>query len=166
MPYNKNYKLSFRGRRSRSPKLSFETRVLQAVRSKKEVKIASLNRGASLNNSIDTSDLFDICPSIVQGTQEMQRVGNKINLLKVVIRGYFTKLTPTTQPDVNDANVLIRHQIIKQKNASWNLVGPGDEFANNVLLENGQPYNGSLFNHMTPLNKNMFTSKKTIRTTI
>ena len=166
MPYNKNSKRSFRGRRSRRPKLSFETRVLQAVRSKKEVKIASLNRGSSLNNSIDTSDLFDICPSIVQGTQEMQRVGNKINLLKVVVRGYFTKLTPTTQPDVNDANVLIRHQIIKQKNASWNLVGPGDEFANNVLLENGQPYTGNLFNHMTPLNKNMFTSKKTIRTTL
>lgn len=167
MPYYpKNKKRSFRGKRSRRPKMSFETRVLQAVRSKREIKIASLNRGASLTNTVNQADLFDICPSIVQGTQEMQRVGNRINLLKVVVRGYWTKLTPTTQIDVNDANVLIRHQVIKQKNASWNLVGPGQEFANNVLLENGQAYNGSVFNHLTPLNKNMFTSKKTIRTSL
>lgn len=150
----------------RKPKASFETRVLQAVRSKKEVKIATFNRASSLSNAVTQSDLFDICPDIVQGTQEMQRMGNKINLLKVVIRGYFSKLTPTINPDVNDANVLIRHQIIKQKSANWNLVGNGGEFANNVLLENGQAYTGSLFNHLTPLNKGMFTSKKTIRTTL
>lgn len=137
-----------RARKARKPKLSFETRVLQAVRSKKEIKVASFNRSSSLSNAVTQTDLYDICPDIPQGTQEWQRVGNRINLLKVVIRGYFSKLSPTTTPDVNDANVLIRHQVIKQKSANWNLVGNGGEFANNVLLENGSPYTGSLFNHM------------------
>lgn len=160
MPYNRKRRGS---KKPKGRKLSFDTRVLQAVRNKREIKIATFNRSSSMSNEVTQSDLFDICPNIPQGTQEMQRTGNRINLLKVTIRGYFSKLTPTINPDVNDANVLIRHQVIKQKNANWNLVNGGGQFANNVLLENGQAYNGSLFNHLQPLNKNMFTSKKTIR---
>ncbi len=40
---SKNSKRSFRGRRNRRPKMSFETRVLQVVREKKEVKIKKNN---------------------------------------------------------------------------------------------------------------------------
>lgn len=158
MPYNRKRRGSKKPRKE-----SFETRVLQAVRSKRELKVATINVGRSLNNEIQQADLYNITPNIPQGNQEWQRQGNQINLIKVVIRGYFQKITPSTNPATADANVLIRHQIIKQKNANYNLVGPGGEFANNVLLEGGQAYNGSLFNHLQPLNRNMFSSKKTIR---
>jgi len=116
-----------------------------------------------MTNAVSQSDLYNITPLISQGNQERHRIGNKINLLKVVIRGYFLKVTPSTNPSTADANVVVRHQVIKQKNASYNLVGPGGEFANNVLLEGGSAYTGNLFDHMTPLNSNMFSSKKTIR---
>lgn len=164
MPYKNNKKRSFRGRRSRRPKLSFETRVLQAVRSKREIKIASRSENRTMGHDIlNGADLYDICPTIPQGQQERQRIGNKINLLKVVIRGYFQKTTSLGYPIAGDENVMVRHMIVKQKNSNWNQVGPGTEFDNNVFLEHGQPYIGTVFNYLQPVNKNAFTTKKTLR---
>jgi len=157
-------KRSFRGRRQRRPKLSFETRVLQAVRSKREIKTASVEVTRTMNNSISQADLYGIVPSISQGTSEAQRVGNKINLLKVVVRGFFQLITNTASPNLQDSSCLVRHQIIKQKSANWNQVSGGADFANTVLLEGGSAYTGAIMDHMTPLNKGMFTSKKTLRT--
>lgn len=163
MPANKKSR-SFRGRRSRRPKLSFETRVLQAIRSKREIKIASRDENRTMGHDIlSSTDLYDICPTIPQGVQEKQRLGNKINLLKVVIRGYFQKTTTTAYPIAGDDNVMVRHMIVKQKNSNWNQVGPGSEFDQNVFLEHGQPYIGTVFNHIQPVNKNAFSTKKTIR---
>ena len=157
-------KRSFRGRRSRRPQMSFQSRVLQAVRSKREIKTASVEVSRTMNNAISQQDLYGIVPNIQQGVKEYERVGNKINLLKVVVRGYFQLVTNTATPNLADSSCLVRHQIIKQKSANWNQVGPGQGFSSNVLLEGGNPYTGTIMNHMTPLNTNAFTSKKTIRT--
>lgn len=165
MPNNTNKKSrSFRGRRSRRPKVSFETRVLQAIRSKKEIKIATRDEHRTMSHDIlNAADLYDICPTIPQGVQEKQRLGNKINLLKVVVRGYFSKITSAGYPVAGDENVLVRHMIVKQKNSNWNQVGPGSQFDQNVFLEHGQPYIGTIFNHIQPVNKNAFSTKKTLR---
>ena len=60
---------------------------------------------------------------------------------------------------------LIRHQIIRQKEIEdADQVVNQASFATNNLIENSGFYAGTLFDYMTQLNKDSFSSKKTIRT--
>lgn len=154
-----------RGQRSRRPTMSFSQRVLSVVKQTRELKYASFGASkAILQNAVGQTDILSITPPIPIGTKTYERVGNKIQLMSCKITCIYNMNNATGNG--SQANgALIRHQIIRQKEIEdADQVVNQASFATNNLLENSGFYAGTLFDYMTSLNKDSFSSKKTIRT--
>lgn len=157
--YAKRPKSRPRRRARRGKKLSFETRVLLAMRSKAEKKVA---KTPSINNvmseDITDANVYGLMPQIRQGdSAHGERIGNKINLLKLVIKGFMTIPAATT----GHGTRLARLMILRQRNQSGSqiIVDP-TEFDYNRLMEYDQPYIGSPNNWLQSINKQSFVSRR------
>lgn len=154
-----------RGKRRSYPKMSFNQRVLSVVKQTRELKYASFGAEANiLQNAVGQTDILSITPPIPIGTKTFERVGNKIQLMSCKITCIYN-LDNATGDASQQNGALIRHQIIRQKEIEdADQVVNQASFATNNLLENSGFYAGTLFDYMTSINKDSFSSKKTIRT--
>ena len=146
----------------RKPKMSFDLRVRQVINRAQETKKAVYESGLIAFNSgiTATADVLKVFPDIAVGGYSWQRVGQKITLTKVVIRGYISTTGPATT-SASRSRYGVRHMLCadKQKN-DYTLVGTTDLAK---LLEapgaDGQYMDGTVETYMTPVNRENFTSR-------
>ncbi len=161
-------------RRRVYPKMSFKQRVLSVVKQQSEMKHARLVLANTLSNNINTTNgVFSLEPTIPQGETTYEREGNSIRLHKVEIIGYINwKPNPqsaehTTFGSVYNCNNIVRLSVLKQRssgsgtNIALNI--PSGVFESNNLLENSEPYSGTLQNSLTDYNRDAFIVKKDMR---
>lgn len=166
MPYNKRFR---RGKpRRRAPKLTFDKRVLSVLNKQRELKIAihNLPVNTDVHGDITQPRLLQLMPSIVQGVNEYQRVGNSICLKKLVVRGYYKAAYPQT--NATNTRMIIRHMVLKQRNsnsADQILAGPTN-FLQNNFLENSAAYLGNIESFQTPINKAAFIARRDMKKVI
>lgn len=155
-----------KGLKKSSKKISFSKRVLSVVNKKKELKVSSANTIAitdvreGITAANITTNTVPIFPLIPVGTSEFQRIGNIINLKKIVIRGYYRIQFPVGASA--NTRILLRSMIVRQKsqNDAFQITN-GASFANyNQILEPANSYLGSVADYNTPVNSNAFVVKK------
>lgn len=146
----------------RPPRVSFNTRVMQALQITAERKIAKSSSLANLMDiNITDSTVYPIMPSIRQGVQGGgARVGNEIRLKKLVIKGYMA-ITPSVQTTASNGAFQGRLMILRQRNHSGSaIVADNTLFQFNDLMEYDQPYTGQPNNYLQSVNSNSFVSRR------
>lgn len=159
--YAKRPKSRPRRRPRRGKKMSFETRVLLAMRSKAEKKVAKAPSISNvMSNQITDANVYPLMPAIRQGdSAHGERIGNKINLLKLTIKGYM--VIPSNAATTGNGARLARLMILRQRNQSGSQITlDPTEFDFNRLMEYDQPYVGSPNNWLQSINKQSFVSRR------
>lgn len=165
MPYKRTKQNK---RKSRAPKLNLRSRVLKIVNKQREHKCAIFESEnvavtAGMNQQLDLQRLF---PSVVQGVDSNQRLGNTITMTKLVIRGFYEVNLPVS--NYSDQRIQVRQLINSQKgckSARMLLNGDADYLQNN-LLEPSKPYTGTPNEYMTPINRDAFSPRRDRRWTL
>ena len=156
---------------SRKQKKALESKRIQAlIDGSQETKVAVFQSALiNINPSVTTNGAQKIMPDIAHGVNSWQRTGQKIRLTKLVVRGHYFisglgfPANSGGEPNVNEKfRFIARRFILKDKeNNNYSDVATGDL---DLLLEApgavGQPYNGSMLSHNTPVNLGKFTKKK------
>lgn len=165
---SKGFRKSRKGvrRGSKKPKMSFSKRVLSVLSKDRELKcgtpltyaITDVREGITLANRA-TNQLAIMAP-ISQGTDEFQRIGNKITLKKIVMRGYYRLQFPVG--NALNCRILIRNLIMRQRNVSdARLLIDGVLNMNyGTILEPANSYLGTIADYNTPINRDAFVVKK------
>jgi len=153
-------------RRSNRPKLSFAKRVLSVMGKQRELKVGTpltfastdIREGITSGNRV--TNQLQILSNIQQGTNETERIGNKITLKKIVIRGYYRLQFPVG--NALNCRVLIRNMILRQKNINDSslITGPSAMMNYNTILEPAGAYLGTIADYNTPVNRDSFVVKK------
>jgi len=152
-------------RRRRAPVARLSKPVRAAVRRivtrKAETKHASttLENLTGHNSAISSADAVCIVPTISQGTDDFNRVGDRISPVAMFVKG---RLGLTYNAQANNRPISVRVMIVSQRTvrdrtflSSWTpnlLLSANDATAG--LLD--VPYDGTARNAMYPVNKNMF----------
>ncbi len=141
--------------------MSFDKRVLSVINSQRELKVSRPDHEEQevISGIANPPNLLRIMPPIRQGDNEYERSGNQITLMKLVINSYYMNSFPV---DSNrKTRPMVRRFIMKQKSASAGSILDGTaDFNVNNFLENSQPYNGTITDYNTPVNKNAFTVRR------
>jgi hypothetical protein len=148
-------------RKTKTPRVSFDNRVLAVVNKTQETKKAVYESGlVSFNSQINSAgDVLRILPQIAHGNNSWQRSGQTIRLMKVVIKGYY-KLNASESAS-SDARLNIRHMFLRNKRKEqWNDNGVNDllqllEAPNGVASQ----FDGTATKYMSPINREYFTSR-------
>lgn len=158
-------------RRKVYPKLSFEKRVLSVVNRTRELKVskplqAPLNQEVfgTINNGQNVSPgIFNVMPPIPQGDGEFNREGNQITLKKIRVNAYYETTFPV--PDNLTSRALVRHMLVKQRNANSGsqVVDGSIPFNSNTILENAAPYLNAIQSWNTPINKSSFIVRRQMK---
>lgn len=163
-PFKKNMKRKTY-RKKRSPKVSFDKRVLSVVNKGRELKTAINNIPVNTDvfEDIIQQRLIKLFPDIPQGVNEYQRVGNSILLKKLVVRGYYKHQFPDAIP--TNARAIIRHMVLKQRNCNSadNILTGQTAFLQNTFLEQASAYLGNIESFQTPINKSAFIVRKDMK---
>lgn len=162
-------------RRRVYPKMSFKQRVLSVVKQQSEMKHARVVLANTLSNNINaTNGIFSLEPLIPQGDRTFEREGNSIRLHKVEIIGYVNWKPDPMNPEhsafwnsiYNNTNI-VRLSVLKQRSSGSGTAiamnTPAGIFESNNLLENSEPYAGTLQNSLTDYNRDAFIVKKDMR---
>jgi len=157
------------GRRSNRPKMPFAKRVLSVFNKQRELKCgvplsyAITDVRDAITAATRPTNFLQILGSIPQGVDENQRIGNKITLKKIVMRGYYRIQFPVG--NALNCRVLIRNMIMRQRNIeNSELLTAGAFAANyNTILEPSAPYLGSVADFNTPINRDAFVVKKQMK---
>lgn len=151
--------------RSSKPRVSFKTKVIAALASVSEKKVAKLfANNITIGPSMITAN--QLMPNIRQGTKaHAERIGNKILLKKLTIKGWIQ--IPSTESVAGDTQHLSRMFILRQRNmnASAVLSGTGTLFDENNLMEYDQPYLGTPNNWLQSVNETSFVSRRDVKKT-
>lgn len=144
----------FRGNRKRvrrvakKAKMSFSSRVLSVVNKRQDLKvgqvlsyaITDVREAISAINRL--TNVMRILPDITQGTQEFSRIGNRITLKKIVMRGYYRIQYPIGS--TSNSRILIRNLVLKQRSVlnAGQLTAGTTPIDYNLMLEPANPYSG------------------------
>lgn len=167
MPKKNFRRLRKKGARKgrRVPKMSFDKRVLRAIDSQRELKVATYSNSVPVLNVLTNNSGLKIMPTVPQagntgaGTaaaQEFYRDGNQILLKKVVIRYWISLKTP---PNSLDSKAITRLMIVRQKNMDANALLQNNQFKDGQLLENAAQFVGNIPSLQTPINKAAFAKR-------
>ena len=167
-------------RRSRRGSGGFNKRVLDVVRSTREIKTAQKSGQIKLDDNIrgpdgvNLGDLHAFFPELGQGTTKRERIGAKITALSLKVQ-FWVQYIPDGNgtTDVDDGNITARMFIIRQKDigSAINLINNNaliqkPAFEEGKFLEGSNPNTEVPFasaqlyrNIMNPLNRQLFVSK-------
>lgn len=145
------------------------TKVVKSIIAKRqELKVSRpLSTAANLEVqggiSLTNGNVLPIFPTIPQGTEEFQRIGNEIILKKLVVMAYYKQAFPITVN--NQSRAMVRHMIVRQRNSESadSVINTAGVFLNNAILENASSYAGSIPNYNTPLNREAFVSRRQMK---
>lgn len=172
MPRTNRFKRSRRSLNSRTRKASFAKRVLSVVKGQQELKFAtnsgtSFTLGAIINA---TNGIYNIEPSITQGIDTNQRIGNSIRLMKCVVDLIINFKPDVQQPEYLDRlatyaqNAIVRSMILRQRSSGSGtaipLNSPTGIFEFNNLMENSTSYASTAYGYLQDVNRNAFTVRK------
>jgi len=115
---------------------------------------------ANFNSSISAaSECYKILPDVSEGTDGHERIGNKIKPKYLVVKGklHYSGVDQGTYFPPNTARLLI----LTQKNVKCNAqisstVDPALLLKDNVGTDAARPYNGTNFDNLAPINKELF----------
>ena len=162
MAQTRKFRRNTKKKVQRKPKVSFDNRVLEVVNRKLETKKAVFQSNYTAFNGpwTATGDILQIMPNIPTGSNSWQRVGQKIRLMKVVIRGHIMTSGPETTA-TSRTRYGVRHAILADKQKqSYKKVDTTDLAA---ALEGvsaaGQYFAGTIAEYQTPINRENFTSR-------
>ncbi|AXH77843.1 MAG: hypothetical protein [Cressdnaviricota sp.] len=133
----------------------------RTLRAGREQKVARVSGEQNISAVIGTSQLINLMPDIPQNVEEGGRIGQEIRLKRLIVKSW-VQYAPTdanNRVPRNEANVMCRHFILKQKDqmSSAGLLLAG-VFVNDELLESGEFNQGNEFrNIMSPVNRDIFT---------
>lgn len=129
-----------------------------------ETKYVSTRYDTTHNSTIGSSDPVAVCPTVPQGTDDFQRIGDKIRGKYLYIKGkvqydmdYFLSNGTTNIPPST-----VRVMILSQRNIRNNSAIPADVQVNALLKDNvgigvGRQYLGGAWDNLAPINKDLFT---------
>lgn len=163
-------------RRSRKLRGGFKRAVIRAVRSTREIKVKTKGGSFDLFGTIGSTapglmgaGLENFLPQVSQGVTHRDRIGNEINVTKLILKmwiQYGTNASPNDQAvDAAQMSMKARVMILKQKNlANSKSIADGftSPFQSNKLLQSGGFVNvssNSYRNIMSPINRDHFVSK-------
>jgi len=164
-----------RVRRARKPKLAdFARRVLSVVRKNEELKFATSTQSFTLGALINaTNGVYNIEPTIAQGIDTSQRIGNAIRLMKCVVSCVINFKGDTAQPEFLDRvatyaqNALVRSSILRQKSSGSGTAiatnSPTGIFEFNNLMESSTAYGSSIYGFLQDFNKDAFSVRQSKR---
>jgi len=131
-----------------------------------ETKFVSLRQDLSFNSSISAaSECYALMPSISQGTDDYERIGDRISGRTLYIKGHINYNSSFLDtPGVNNyvPPSTVRVLILSQKNLKSNvqLGTPGVDVAHllkdNVATGTGRSYTGGMTDNLAPINKDLF----------
>lgn len=171
MPRTNRYKRSRRSLNSRTRKASFAKRVLSIVKGQQELKFASSQGSYTLGAIINaTNGVYNIEPSIAQGIDTNQRIGNSIRLMKCTVDLILNFKPDTAQPEYLDRlatyaqNAIVRSMILRQRSSGSGTAIPTNSptgiFEFNNLMENSSSYVSSVYGYLQDVNRDAFTVRK------
>lgn len=140
------------------------TRVVKRVLNRNnETKYVSAKYDTTHNSGIGSSDPFALCPTVSQGTDDYQRIGDKIKAKYLIIKGkvqwdqsYLMSNETTFLPPVT-----IRALILSQRNIRTNIDIPSQVQVGYLLKDNvgtgtARQYTGGAWDNLAPINKELF----------
>ena len=170
----KNFRKNRKGGRrvARKPKMSFAKRVLSVLNTQRELKVGNplsvnitdVREGINALNL--ATNVVPILSSIVSGSGEDNRIGARITLKKIVIRGYYRMSLPTGSAAAS--RILIRNAVLRQRNIldSRTLTSGTVGLNYTTMLENDASYTGSVSDYNTPWNKDSYVVRKEFKRSI
>lgn len=144
-------------------------RIQSLINNSQETKVATFESALlDVNQSANITGVQKILPDISHGVNSWQRNGQKVRLMKLVIRGhYFINQLgygagASGEPIAGERfRFLSRRFILKDKeHGNYANVASADlDFLLEAPGAVGQPYNGALLRHNAPINLGKFTKK-------
>lgn len=141
----------------------------------RENKMVSHQVEKAFHNSLITNaDFYPIMPQVVQGGDDCQRVGNKIQPKGLYVKGEISLCSNSGQNFQSNLPIRVRVLILSMRNVKQtNLIAPNINYLN-LLVSNDDatathtvlPYDGSVTNHMYPVNKDMYIIHKDYQFTL
>lgn len=167
MPFRKNAKRSVLPRKRKLYKKkplkvtpAVKSYVTRAIRRNVETKMASLTYTLTSFNGAITSvaDIITVLPTVNQGTDTNNRIGQKVKPLKLVVRGYVVYNTDDIAgTGLLDAKMLGGRLFLYQSKGNKNF---NNSIYESNLLDLGnstKQFGGTAMDWITPTNKNLFT---------
>lgn len=159
--------LNARRRAARKIAPAVKAYVKKAIHRESENKFVSLRQDLSFNSSISAAgECYPLMPAIPQGTDDFQRIGDKVSGRTLYIKGhiqYNTAYINNPRVDYYMPPSTVRILILSQKNIKSNLQipsAPGVDVANllkdNVATGSGRAYVGAMTDNLAPVNKDLF----------
>lgn len=151
-------------RRTTTTKKGLGAAIRRVLNRVNETKFCSIQYDALHNSSIGSADPQALCPSITQGDDDYQRIGDKIRGKYLYIKGkvqwdqsYLMSNGQTFLPPVT-----LRMLILSQNNIRTNdqitagSVSYGTLLKDNVGVGTGRAYTGGQWDNLAPINKDLF----------
>lgn len=159
------------GKRTTKPRLSKPaatavSKVVKRVMSRgTETKYVSSQQDLSFNSTISSAaEAYPLCPAVPQGTDDYQRIGDKIKGKYLIIKGkvqYNTGFLDTAGTQFIPPSTC-RVMILSQNNVKTSgdvLAGRVDVahlLKDNVGTGAARPYSGTQYDNLAPINKDLF----------
>lgn len=156
------------GMKTRKPRISkpaakaVKKIVKRVMSAETETKHASLAMNQTFNGTISSSsECYTIIPTVTQGVDDWQRVGDRIRPKYIYVKGY-------VQYDVSSGGnqylppATCRLLVLSQKNVKASVEIPTRIDTSHLLKDNlatgvGRAYTGTVIDNLAPINKELFT---------
>lgn len=138
--------------------------VKQTIKKTAETKWVSQNYDLSFNNTIGgASECYPLCPTIAQGVDDFQRLGDSIRAKYLVVRGkvqYNNAFldTAATQfiPPVTCRLMVLSQKNIKVSSDVQSRADVAHLLKDNVGTGTARPYSSSQYDNLAPINLDLF----------
>jgi len=160
------------GKKSRKPRVSRPTAqavraiAKSVIRKEAEDKFVSVAQDQSFNSTITSpAECYPVMPAISIGTGDFQRIGDKVRGKYLYVKGHIQyNKSYIDNPLVNNylPPSTVRVMILSQKNIKCsNLISSRVDtqhlLKDNIATGTARPYNGSMMDNLSPINKDLFT---------
>lgn len=137
----------------------FKKKVLQVIHEQLEDKHAFASQTTTnYNGTIDsTAEFYDLCPSIPQGTDMGNRIGDQIRGKNLVVKGHIC-MSLTGDSDAN-TRIAVRLMALSSKIGPSYYSNENNTALDRLLLANStaQKFNGDVLSLYLPVNREMWT---------
>lgn len=160
-----------RAARAAKPRLSKPaakavTKVVKRVLKRtNETKYVSLQQDLSFNSTISSaSEAYPMCPAVPQGTDDFQRIGDKIQGKYLIIRGKVqynnsfldTAGTQFIPPATCRLMILSQNNVKTSGDVNAGRVDVAHLLKDNVGTGSARSYSGTQYDNLAPINKDLF----------
>lgn len=134
------------------------------VRKEAETKFVSLRQDQSFNSAISgASECYSVMPAITQGTDDYQRIGDKVRGRWLYVKGHLqynasylnTQLASNYVPPSTVRLLILSQKNIKSAGQLSN-VDVSHILKDNVATGAGRAYVGAMTDNLAPINKDLF----------